>query len=189
MLRWRTSGMEMLRIWYPLIVRILVLVRSLFLPPGSGRGPSIVTVWISPELSTVMWSKAVTRRIRLTLDGRVLFLLLRHGLLLSPRRAVPLNGSLLLGFDQPPVHLASACRVERVRAALAAVLQVTHVRFPLDRVPASTFEIYKHTIMKQKHLSLRKLEQDMDDVTVTKPCPNNNNCLFNYSFYNGCIRA
>lgn len=151
--------MEMLRIWYPLIVRILVLVRSLFLPPGSGRGPSIVTVWISPELSTrferptVTWSKAVTRRIRLTLDGRVLFLLLRHGLLLSRRRKpLPLNGSLLLGFDQPPVHLASASRVERVRAALAAVLQVTHVRFPLDRVPASTFEIYKHIIMKQKHI-------------------------------------
>lgn len=155
MLRWRTSGMEILRIWYPLIVRILVLVRSLILPPGSGRGPSIVTVWISPELSTVTWSEAVTRRIRWTLDGRVLFLLLRHGLLLSPWRSVPLNGSLLLGFDQPPVDLASACRVERIRAALAAVLQVTDVRFPLDRVPASIFEIYKHTIIKQKHIRTR----------------------------------
>lgn len=161
--------MEMLQIWYPLIVRILVLVRSLFLPPGSGRGPSIVTVWISPELntrfelSTVTWSEAVTRRIRWTLDGPVLFLLLRHGLLLSPRRSVPLNGSL----DQPPVHPVSACRVELIRAALAAVLQVAHVRFPLDRVPASNFEIYKHTII-ETYLSPRTLEQDMDDVTGTK---------------------
>lgn len=168
MLRWRTSGMEMLRIWYPLILRILVLVRSLFLPPGSG------TVWILPELCTlferptVTWCEAVTRRIRWTLDGPVLFLLLRHGLLLSPRRSVPLNGSV----DQPPVHPASACRVELIRAALAAVLQVADVRFPLDRVPASNFEIYKHTIIMinetETYLTPRILEQDMDDVTGTK---------------------